>query len=104
MPVLFTDFDLENSNGIKLTLIVEAPIGTQIVMTEIEPGQRFRYHPNLPDIKTVKVSVVGDPDHTDAETLTIGGNPVGAYIETLSVRGQFYSISGSASVRFGDPE
>ena len=100
MAIMFRDFRFENTNGIPVSVTLEAPPGSIVLQRDVVAGGNLQSAPSLSDIGAVKVSISA-PDHADSETLEVGGTTVGLFIETLSLRGQLFAMSGEASVKFG---
>lgn len=100
MPTNFREFTFENRNSISIKLKLEAPVGTPILETEVAAGRPFTFHPNVNDIRDVRITVVAGDEHTDVETLELRGSPFKLFFETLKGSTSIGSIHGVATVAF----
>jgi hypothetical protein len=101
MPVNFREFKLKNGNGISVKLMLEAPAGTPVIETEVGAGDTYTVNPQVSDIRSVKITVVaGGREHTDVETLELGGAPFPMFFETVNAHTRIGSIRGSISAAF----
>ena len=98
----FRKFVFENRNSINVSLTLEAPVGTQVLNTNVGPNTSINLEPNVNDVQTAKVIVVaqGHEGFEDVETFELRGQPFPMYIETLTAQASIGSIHGVVSATF----
>ena len=101
MPTTFRELVFENRNSISVQLTLEAPVGTQIIETEVRANSTVTLNPNVNDVSTAKMTVVaGGHEHTDVETFDLRGSPFQIRFETMRAQAAIGSIKGSISTVF----
>lgn len=102
MPVVFQKFAFHNKNGVKATLYLEAPIGTEVLKVTVNNGSTYTTNPNLNDIPSVKIKVVaeGHEDYPDIETIGLTGVPYKCFLLALQAESSIGSVHGEAAFKF----
>jgi hypothetical protein len=100
MPVTFSQFRFDNGNNVSVALVLEGPVGTQLVNTNVGPMATYNSMPNVNNVPSAKITVTAAGHNPDDETIRLSGAPYGAFIETLTTRSSIGTISGNFTARF----
>ena len=91
MSANFRELICENQNNINVKLTLEAPVGTSIIETEVRARATVTLHPNVNDIRAVKIKVVaGGDEHTDIETFELRGSPFPDVLRNVAGSDQYW--------------
>jgi hypothetical protein len=99
MAVNFGTFRFNNTTGIPVAVVLEAPIGTQVLDFVVPPNSDVTRNPNVTDAPSARVSAA-DGSHTTTQNVSASGTPYPPYIETLDVDYSVGNIHGRMKTMF----
>ena len=99
VAVRFATFQFTNWTGRKVSVKLEAPVGTEVGNYTVDPSSTRTFNPGVDDVQSALVKV-SDGTHDTTQEVGAAGTPYRSFIETLSSVYYVGSIRGEFKARY----
>lgn len=99
MAVRFTTFKFTNGSGLRVSVKLEAPVGTKVADYSVASDSTQTFAPGVDDAQSARVSV-NDGTHATTQEVSVAGRPYSSFIEALTSVYNVGSIRGEVSARY----
>jgi len=81
MAVQFSTFNITTESGLKDSITLEAPKGTQVLAFSLDPGCSTNRDPEVGDVLSVRTTRKAYDEHNAEQVLDLNGNPYGVNLK-----------------------